>query len=218
MSADTRDRFLRAAMTTAIETTVGRSVRVVAAEAHATPSLLYRYFGSIEELDAVARKLALGTVLGDDVGHGYLVDLLGGVAGTDATFDANDHAPTYVDNELFPQDHIAWLRRNSTFVRWLFSGEDFPDAFEQVRPGLVRELFFGGDDVHEQTCVLVIKTMAAWVCHAASCADEELPDVLRWAGDAIETITRLPTDPGAATTLSEAAERFEVDRALAFDI
>jgi len=98
MAADTRERFLRAAITTAVGATGGRSVRVVAAEAHATPSLLYRYFGSIEELDAAARMLALGTVLGDDLGHDYLVDLLGSngsrsIGRSHSTSDADSTRP-----------------------------------------------------------------------------------------------------------------------------
>lgn len=214
---DTRQRFVKAALTTALLGDERRSVRTVAAEALATPSLLYRYFGSFEDLEREARTVGLGTVLGDDLGHGYLVDLLGGVANTEPLFDPDDYAPSFIDNELFPKLHIAWLRRNAAFVVWLFKGHDFADVFEAVRPGLAQALFFRGAEVHEQTFALALDTMAAWVCHSATCGAEELPEVLRWAGDTVHALAEIRDEAGLKTTLSEAVESFSVDGVLLLD-
>lgn len=211
MVEDTRHRFLAAALTTAAEHGLTRSVRTVASAAHATPSLLYRYFGSVEELDAEARVLGIATVLGDEVGHGHLVELLGGVAGLDPMIDPVAYAPTYVENGLFSQLHVAWLRRNRLFVTWLFGGKDFPDAFEQVRPGLVQEFFLQDPSMRPETAMLALKVVSAWVCHSANCSDEELPDVLRWAGHTVDSVVRVPDAGGLAVTLSEAVDQIRID-------
>ena len=217
MEHDTRQRFVKAALTTALLGDEKRSVRTVAAEALATPSLLYRYFGSFEDLEREARTVALATVLGDDVGHGYLVELLGGVANTEPLFDPDEFAPSFVENELFPKLHIAWLRRNADFVVWLFKSHDFAAVFEAVRPGLVQALFFRGAEVHEQTFSLALETMVPWVCHSATCGAEELPEVLQWAGDTVHALAEIRDEEGLKTTLSEAVESFGVDGVLLLD-
>ncbi len=206
MERSTRDRFIDAVFEHVVASYEPPSVRTIASLAFAAPSLLYKYFGSLEALNKEARVEGLRTVLGEPTRFSELHDLLGGLVGTEPSAEL-EIPEGFVDNDLFPALHVAWLRRNSSFVCWMFGSSDFVDVIDEIRPGLAEWFMVAGPAGPSSR--LALQTVALWVCQISRCPSSDLPEILSWASHAAGGATMMSTSTEQWTTLSEAIEHYD---------
>ena len=208
MERSARDRFIHAVFEHVVETHDPPSVRSIAGRAFAAPSLLYKYFGSLDALNQEARIEGMRTVLGEPTRFPELNEMLGGVVGTEPEAGLDEQEPEgFVENELFPTLHVAWLRRNPSFVCWMFGSSDFVDVIDEVRPGLSEWFMVAGEA--GPTSRLALQTIALWVCQISRCPASDLPEILSWASHAAGAATMMSSSTEDWTTLSEAIEHYD---------
>ena len=206
MERSARDRFISAVYEHVVASHEPPSVRTIAGLAFAAPSLLYKYFGSLDALIREARIEAMRTIFGEPTRFPELDAMLGGIVGTDPSPELVE-PEGFVENDLFPWLHVAWLRRNTSFVCWLFGSSDFADVIDEVRPGLAEWFMVAGEA--SPSSRLAFQTVALWVCQIARCPTSDLPEILSWASHAATAATTMSISTEDWATLSEAIQHYD---------